>query len=161
MERLKDDIDLKAEKFGHIEYYDAKLRDGYSNEVAVAANEIHNLDERRKSLANVNPLFAKASELPPQPNIENITFEHLSLNLPIIAKNALDELDQIFDQTGANNQNDLFTTKDEEKTSNRPADSDDMVDRMSPEQEMEQTETMDEKEERRHKQIQKLTIWKS
>lgn len=147
MERLKDDIDLKAEKFGHIEYYDAKLRDGYSNEVAVAANEIHNLDERRKSLANVNPLFAKASELPPQPNIENITFEHLSLNLPIIAKNALDELDQIFDQTGANNQNDLFTTKDEEKTSNRPADSDDMVDRMSPEQEMEQTETMDEKEE--------------
>ena len=119
MERLKDDIDLKAEKFGHIEYYDAKLRDGYSNEVAVAANEIHNLDERRKSLANVNPLFAKASELPPQPNIENITFEHLSLNLPIIAKNALDELDQIFDQTGANNQNDLFTTKDEEKTSNR------------------------------------------
>ena len=147
MERLKDDIDLKAEKFGHIEYYDAKLRDGYSNEVAVAANEIHNLDERRESLANVNPLFAKASELPPQPNIENITFEHLSLNLPIIAKNALDELDQIFDQTGANNQNDLFTTKDEEKTSNRPADSDDMVDRMSPEQEMEQTETMDEKKE--------------
>ena len=34
MERLKDDIDLKAERFGHIEYYDAKLRDGYSNEVA-------------------------------------------------------------------------------------------------------------------------------
>ncbi|MDR2914119.1 MAG: hypothetical protein LBV74_04710, partial [Tannerella sp.] len=28
MERLKEDIDQKAEKFGHIEYYDAKLRDG-------------------------------------------------------------------------------------------------------------------------------------
>ena len=94
MERLKDDIDLKAERFGHIEYYDAKLRDGYSNEVAVAASEIHSLDDRRKSLASVNPLFAKTSELPPTPNVEDITFEHISLNLPAIAKNALEELDK-------------------------------------------------------------------
>lgn len=92
MERLKDDIDLKAERFGHIEYYDAKLRDGYSNEVAVAASEIHKLDERRKALAVVNPLLAKSSELPPRPEVENITFEHISLNLPVMAKNALDEL---------------------------------------------------------------------
>lgn len=93
MERLKEDIDMKAEKFGHVEYYDAKLRDGYSNEVAVAASEIHNLDERRKSLAAVNPLFAKTSELLPQPNIEDITFEHISLNLPVMAKNVLEELE--------------------------------------------------------------------
>ena len=92
MERLKDDIDLKAERFGHIEYYDAKLRDGYSNEVAIAASEIHELDERRKALAVVNPLLAKSSELPPRPEVENITFEHISLNLPVMAKNALDEL---------------------------------------------------------------------
>lgn len=103
MERLKEDIDLKAEKFGHIEYYDAKLRDGYSNEVAVAAGEIHSLDDRRKSLANVNPLFAKKSDLPPQPNVEDITFEHISLNLPIIAKNALDELNQTASETDKNN----------------------------------------------------------
>jgi hypothetical protein len=92
MERLKDDIDLKAEKFGHVEYYDARLRDGYSNEVAVASKEIHELDDRRKPLATVNPLFAKQSELPPTPNVEDITFEHISLNLPVIAKNALEEL---------------------------------------------------------------------
>ncbi|MDR1023687.1 MAG: hypothetical protein LBL94_10515 [Prevotellaceae bacterium] len=92
MERLKEDIDLKAEKFGHIEYYDAKLRDGHSNEVAVAASEVHSLDERRKPLAIVNPLFAKTSELPPSPNVESITFEHISLNLPVIAKNALESL---------------------------------------------------------------------
>ncbi|MDR1343117.1 MAG: hypothetical protein LBK18_07695 [Prevotellaceae bacterium] len=92
MERLKEDIDLKAEKFGHIEYYDAKLRDGHSNAVAVAASEVHSLDERRKPLAIVNPLFAKTSELPPSPNVENITFEHISLNLPVIAKNALESL---------------------------------------------------------------------
>ncbi|GAB6120418.1 hypothetical protein [Dysgonomonas termitidis] len=92
MERLKEDIDQKAEKFGHIEYFDAKLRDGHSNEVAVATSEIHDLDARRKPLALVNPLFAKTSELPPSPNIEDITFEHISLNLPVIAKNVLENL---------------------------------------------------------------------
>ena len=95
MERLKEDIDLKAEKFGHIEYYDAKLRDGNANELAVAADEIHDLDARRKPLASVNPLFAKVSELPPTPQVEDITFEHISLNLPNIAKNALKELEDL------------------------------------------------------------------
>ena len=99
IERLKEDIDLKAEKFGHIEYYDAKLRDVHSNEVAVATGEIHDLDDRRKSLVNVNPLFAKKSDLPPQPNVEDITFEHISLNLPAIAKNALDELNKTTETT--------------------------------------------------------------
>lgn len=104
IERLKEDIDLKAERFGHIEYYDAKLRDGYSNEVAVAASEIHNLDERRKSLAIVNPLFAKNSELPPQPNVEDITFEHISLNLPVIAQKALEELGDVPQSTIADDE---------------------------------------------------------
>ena len=92
MDRLKEDIDQKAEKFGHVEYYDAKLRDGHSNEIAVATDEVRYLDERRRPLALVNPLFAKTSELPPAPNVEEITFEHISLNLPAIAKNALEDL---------------------------------------------------------------------
>lgn len=92
MERLKDDIDVKAKRFAHIEYYDAKLRDGHSSEIAVAANEVRDLDDRRKPLASVNPLFAKTSELPPVPQVEDITFEHISLNLPNIAKSALQEL---------------------------------------------------------------------
>ena len=92
MDRLKEDIDQKAEKFGHVEYYDAKLRDGHSNEIAVATDEVRFLDERRKPLALVNPLFAKTSELPPAPNVEELTFEHISLNLPVIAKNALEDL---------------------------------------------------------------------
>ena len=98
MERLKEDIDFKAEKFGHVEYYDAKLRDGYSNEVAVAAGEVRDLEERRKALATVNPLFAKSSDLPPVPSVEDITFEHISLNLPVIAKSALAELDKVDEQ---------------------------------------------------------------
>ena len=93
MERLKEDIDVKADRFGHVEYYDAKLRDGNANEAAVAAGEIQDLDDRRKPLALVNPLFAKTSELPPVPNVEDITDEHMALNLPAIAKNALENLE--------------------------------------------------------------------
>jgi len=93
MERLKEDIDLKAERFEHIDYYDAILRDGNSKDTAVAASELQELDERRKPLISVNPLFAKVSEMPPVPSVEEITYEHISLNLPVIAKNALKELD--------------------------------------------------------------------
>jgi len=94
MERLKEDIDLKAEKFEHIDYYDGLLRDGNSKDSAVAASESQTLDERRKPLISVNPLFAKNSEMPPVPSVEDLMYEHISLNLPIIAKNALRELDE-------------------------------------------------------------------
>ena len=95
MERLKEDIDMKAERFGHVEYYDARLRDGYSNEVAVAASEIAELDNRRKALATVNPLLAKTSSLLPEPSVEDITFEHIAINLPAMAKQTLSDLDQM------------------------------------------------------------------
>ena len=93
MDRLQDDITAKAEEFGHVEYYDARLRDGYSNKMAIASDEVSLLDDRRKQLAHSNPLLAKESKLPPEPNVEDITFEHLSINLPSMAKNALEELD--------------------------------------------------------------------
>lgn len=95
IDRLKEDIDLKAEKFGHVEYYDARLRDGYSNEVAVAADEVGDMDPRRRDLATVNPLLGKTSQLPPQPNVADITFEHLAINLPAAARNALDEVEVV------------------------------------------------------------------
>ena len=93
MERLKEDNDMKAQKFEHIDYYDALLRDGTPKEIAVAADEVHDFDARRKPLITVNPLFAKTSDLPPIPSVENVTFEHISLNLPNIAKNTLKELE--------------------------------------------------------------------
>ena len=92
MDRLKDDIDVKALKFEHIDYYDALLRDGNSKETALAASEVHELDHRRKSLVSVNPLFAKESELPPVPSYEDLISEHISINLPSIAKNTLLEI---------------------------------------------------------------------
>jgi len=93
MERLKEDIDMKAQKFEHIDYYDALLRDGTPKEIAVATDEMHGFDVRRKPLITVNPLFAKTSDLPPVPSVEDITFEHIALNLPSIAKEALKELE--------------------------------------------------------------------
>lgn len=92
MDRLQDDIAAKAEQFGHVEYYDARLRDGYSNEAAVATSEVADMDERRKQLAESNPLLAKEAVLPPKPNVEEVTREKLSLNLPQMARNALDEI---------------------------------------------------------------------
>jgi hypothetical protein len=112
MERLKEDIDNKADKFEHIEYYDALLRDGNSKDSAVAAGELHQLDERRKPLISVNPLFAKTSEMPPVPSIENLTYEHISLNLPNIAKNALRELDQDLVTDSNISEQDNQTTED-------------------------------------------------
>lgn len=95
MARLQDDINRKAERFGHIDYYDALLRDGRFRDVAVATEEVHELDDRRRDLIAVNPLFAKESEMPPAPSVEDITYEHMSLNLPVIARNALNDLDEI------------------------------------------------------------------
>lgn len=103
MDRLQEDIALKAEKFGHVEFYDARLQDGYSNSMAVAASEVQTLDERRKPLAVTNPLLAKEATLLPEPNVEDITYEHLSMNLPSIAVNALDKVSRIAVETEAEN----------------------------------------------------------
>ena len=121
MERLQEDIGRHAEEFGHVEYYDAKLRDGHSNEAAVAANEIHSLDSRRQPLANVNPLFAKSSNLPPQPKVEDIAYEHMALNLPAIAREALAslcEMENMARATGAEAAADNAQNDNENQPSN-------------------------------------------
>jgi hypothetical protein len=79
-------------KFEFIEFFDASLRDSTFKEYAVASGRVNQLDERRMPLSSVNPFFAETAELPPTPSIEVLTYEHLSINLPKIAKAALDEL---------------------------------------------------------------------
>ncbi len=95
MDRLQEDIAAKAEEFGHVEFYDARLQDGYSNSMALAASEVMDLDERRKPLAAANPLLAKEAVLLPQPSVENLMYEHLSINLPSMAANALNDINSI------------------------------------------------------------------
>lgn len=95
MDRLHEDIDARAEKFGYVEYYDASLRDKKARDTAIAADNVNLLDERRKPLAEVNPLLAQNSELPPEPSIEKEAYEYAGINLNTVAKEALNELDEI------------------------------------------------------------------
>lgn len=93
--RLKDDIDRRAEKFRFIEFYDASLRDEAARAMSAAGNRMQTLDDRRKPLLAVNPLYAEASELTPPPTMEELAKAHFSLNLNSIAKDAISEIDAI------------------------------------------------------------------
>jgi hypothetical protein len=166
MERLKEDIDVKASKFEHIDYYDALLRDGNSKDIAVASSEVHELDERRRPLITVNPLFAKTSEMPPLPNIEDITYDHISLNLPSITRNTLRELDEdlVFEQTAnaegtANNDLDNnFAVIEEIADDDTALSSDDAE--SDEEQEAEEIYTEEELEELSDSELEEiLNIW--
>lgn len=92
MDRLHEDIDARAEKFGYVEYFDASLRDKQARDTAVAADNVNLLDDRRKPLAEVNPLLAQNSELPPVPSIDDNAYEYAGINLNAVAKEALNEL---------------------------------------------------------------------
>ena len=92
MERLHEDIDARAEKFGYVEYYDASLRDKTARDTAVAAGNVNMLDERRKPLAEVNPLLAQTSELLPTPNIEEDAYKYAGINLNTVARESLESL---------------------------------------------------------------------
>lgn len=92
MDRLKEDIDRRAETFSHIEYFDASLRDGLSKLSAVAGDNLQDLDPRRRGLAEVSPYFAQAADLPPAPRMEAAAQEDFSLNLKVVVAAALQDL---------------------------------------------------------------------
>ena len=93
MDRLHEDIDARAEKFGYVEYFDASLRDKVSRDMAMAASNVSSLDVRRKPLAEVNPLLAQNSELPPVPSVDEVAYEYAGMNLGSIARGAVQELE--------------------------------------------------------------------
>ena len=93
MDRLHEDIDARAEKFGYVEYFDASLRDKVSRDMAMAASNVSSLDARRKPLAEVNPLLAQNSELPPVPSVDEVAYEYAGMNLGSIARGAVQELE--------------------------------------------------------------------
>lgn len=93
MDRLHEDIDARAEKFGYVEYFDASLRDKVSRDMAMAASNVGSLDARRKPLAEVNPLLAQNSELPPVPSVDEVAYEYAGMNLGSIARGAVQELE--------------------------------------------------------------------
>ena len=50
------------------------------------------LDERRRPLASINPLYAQASVLPPSPSVDDSVSEQLSLNVAQYAANTLSDI---------------------------------------------------------------------
>ena len=93
MERLKEDIDRRAQGFGRIEFFDASLRDGEIRNIARSDNDQHELDPRRKSLLVAGSHFARLAELPPEPRVEDRAREDFSINLVRSAEVAIAELD--------------------------------------------------------------------
>ena len=92
MDRLKDDIDERARNFEYIEYYDASLRDRLAKDLVSASDNQDQLDERRRPLASINPLYAQASVLPPSPSVDDSVSEQLSLNVAQYAAHTLSEI---------------------------------------------------------------------
>ena len=94
MDRLKEDIDERAKHFEYIEYYDASLRDGMAKNLISASDTQDQLDDRRRPLANINPLYAQVSVLPPSPSVDETVSEQLSLNVARFAYATLQEINE-------------------------------------------------------------------
>ena len=81
IERLNEDIDLRATKFGYTKFYDASLRDGHAKEVAMSLLKVGELDERRKMLLDANAYIAYNAQLPPEPVVDPSVYGTLGTNL--------------------------------------------------------------------------------
>ena len=96
MDRLTEDIEAKTEKFGHIEFYEASLRDKQYKDVATSQNPevLQNLDERRKRLVQVSSYYASFANIPPAPSEEPSLMENFSINVDEVAKEALRNIEE-------------------------------------------------------------------
>jgi hypothetical protein len=81
MERIEEDIELKAAEFEYVEYYEASLRDKEARDMARSAGELANLDKRREKLLAINPYVARNAKLLPQPHIEQEFYDDFSINM--------------------------------------------------------------------------------
>ena len=81
MDRIQDDINDSKERFGHIEFYEASLRDRESHKMAISMNSIQELDPRKKQLLGVGPYFAHNAVIPPLPNTQPEMVQDLDINL--------------------------------------------------------------------------------
>lgn len=93
MDRLKEDIDAQAEKFGFIEYFEASLRDKEVHQMALASDNLQDIEPRRKGLIGAGAHFATLSDIPPEPKIEPKAYEDFTMNLIQMADDALKSLD--------------------------------------------------------------------
>lgn len=81
MNRIQDDINDSKERFGHVEFYEASLRDSESHNMAVSMHNIQELEPRKKLLLGVGPYFAHNAVVPPLPNTQPEMVQDLDINL--------------------------------------------------------------------------------
>ncbi len=81
MERLSEDIDASSERFAHIEFYEASLRDAEARDVALASAAVRDLDARRRRLSSVSAYLAQNASIPPEPNVSERLDADFTLNL--------------------------------------------------------------------------------
>jgi hypothetical protein len=91
MERLKENIDERAAQFGYIPYYEATLRDKEPRDFAKSAEGLQELDARRKKLLAVSPYVAKFAEIPPEPRVEQQTYDDFAIDLVKEARGLVEE----------------------------------------------------------------------
>ena len=129
MDRIQEDINESKDRFGHVEYFEASLRDAESHNMAVSMTNIQNLDPRKRQLVGVSPYFAQNAEIPPLPNtqpemmadidIDLINQVRQSLETLEAAKNATEEAMQESEETDENlineelDDNDVVETDEE------------------------------------------------
>ncbi|MDO4537547.1 MAG: hypothetical protein Q4B54_05245 [Coriobacteriales bacterium] len=92
MERIREDIDKSAERFGHITYYEASLRDSQARTAAQASYNVADLDQRRAQLVSVSPYLAQEGVLPPEPNTSEQLDQDFVINLSNAAESRIQSL---------------------------------------------------------------------
>ncbi len=92
MDRIREDIDASAERFSHVEYYEASLRDSQARANARAVAEVENLDPRRRRLVSVSPYLAQAGTIPPEPRVSEQLDEDFAINLRSQAEQEISSL---------------------------------------------------------------------
>ena len=103
MDRIKDDIEESATRFGHIEYYEASLRDSESREVAMSQSVVSELDPRRQRLSQVSSYYANNANLPPAPQTTNELMEDFSIDLEQHVASCLAQLNAQTQETTSSN----------------------------------------------------------
>lgn len=112
MERILDDIEDKASKFGFINYYEASLYTDDAQKTAVALSSIENLEHREKRLAMVNPYLALNGTLPPEPSVEQSAIDLVQMDLfeeskRIITANRNLENDEPYNENESSSETDV------------------------------------------------------
>ncbi|MCF0242113.1 MAG: hypothetical protein HUK25_05705 [Treponema sp.] len=121
MDRIQDDINDSKERFGHVEYYEASLRDNESHNMAVSMNSVQDLEPRKKQLVSVSPYFANNAIVPPLPDTQPELMQDLDINLNQQVSESLFNLSQNeHDESSSfeSNSNDDSKNETEDSTDN-------------------------------------------